>query len=256
MNLLDLPKECIAAVISFTSPHDACRISAVSKLLKSAADSDPAWERFLHEEHRLFIDRSSSSRFSKKQLFLHSPLLIDDGRMSFWMEKRSGKKCFMLSARKLEITWADSPDIWSWISIPDSRFEEVAALGMICSLEIRGKISTSLLSKGTSYEAYLLFKEKETGAFGFQNQPVKTSFGSTRNSLLPNNRQECLVHTYKSPRPPREDGWLEIKLGEYYVGFDEEEEELEMSMLEISYCDWKGGIIVQGIEIRPKAEIF
>ncbi|ESQ28583.1 hypothetical protein EUTSA_v10019836mg, partial [Eutrema salsugineum] len=152
--------------------------------------------------------------------FLHSPLLIDDGRMSFWMEKRSGKKCFMLSARELEITWADSPDIWSWISIPDSRFEVVAALGMICWLEIRGK----------------------------------TSFGSTRN-LLPNNRQECLVHTYGSPRPPREDGWLEIKLGEYYVGFDEEEE-LEMSMFETSYCDWKGGIIVQGIEIRPKAEML
>ncbi|XP_024009801.1 putative F-box protein PP2-B12 [Eutrema salsugineum] len=127
--------------------------------------------------------------------FLHSPLLIDDGRMSFWMEKRSGKKCFMLSARELEITWADSPDIWSWISIPDSRFEVVAALGMICWLEIRGT------------------------------------------------------------RPPREDGWLEIKLGEYYVGFDEEEE-LEMSMFETSYCDWKGGIIVQGIEIRPKAEML
>ncbi|KAG2240228.1 hypothetical protein Bca4012_014766 [Brassica carinata] len=105
MNLLDLPEECIAAVISFTSPHDACRISAVSKLLRSAADSNAAWERFLPSDPRLVNDHSLST-VSIKQLFLRlceSPPLTDDGRTSFWMEKRSGKKCWMLSARKLEI---------------------------------------------------------------------------------------------------------------------------------------------------------
>ncbi|KAH0923357.1 hypothetical protein HID58_023375, partial [Brassica napus] len=55
MNLLDLPEECIAAVISFTSPQDACRISAVSKLLRSAADSNSAWERFLPSDPRLLV---------------------------------------------------------------------------------------------------------------------------------------------------------------------------------------------------------
>ncbi|CAH8272118.1 unnamed protein product [Arabidopsis lyrata] len=48
----------------------------------------------------------------------------------------------------------------------------------------------------------------------------------------------------------REDGWLEIGVGEYYVGSDDEE--LEMSVLETIEGGWKGGIIVQGIEIRPK----
>lgn len=38
----------------------------------------------------------------------------------------------------------------------------------------------------------------------------------------------------------REDGWLEIELGEYFVGFDEEE--LEMSVLETREGGWKGGI--------------
>ena len=47
-----------------------------------------------------------------------------------------------------------------------------------------------------------------------------------------------------------EDGWLEIELGEYYVGFDEEE--LVMSVLETREGGWEGGIIVQEIEIRPK----
>ncbi|KAL9811381.1 putative phloem protein [Arabidopsis thaliana] len=192
MNFLDLPEECIAAVISFTSPYDACRISAVSKLLRSAADSNNTWERFLPSDYRMCID-NSLSRFSNKQLFLRfceSPLLIEDGRTSFWMEKRSGKKCWMLSARKLDIVWVDSPEFWIWVSIPDSRFEEVAGLLMVCWFEIRG--------------------------------------------------------TQES----REDGWLEIELGEYYVGFDDEE--IEMSVLETREGGWKGGIIVQGIEIRPK----
>ncbi|KAL9280509.1 putative phloem protein [Arabidopsis thaliana] len=192
MNFLDLPEECIATMISFTSPFDACRISAVSKLLRSAADSNTTWERFLPSDYRMYID-NSLSRFSNKQLFLRfceSPLLIEDGRTSFWMEKRSGKKCWMLSARKLDIVWVDSPEFWIWVSIPDSRFEEVAGLLMVCWFEIRG--------------------------------------------------------TQES----REDGWLEIELGEYYVGFDDEE--IEMSVLETREGGWKGGIIVQGIEIRPK----
>ena len=82
MNFLDLPEECIATMISFTSPFDACRISAVSKLLRSAADSNTTWERFLPSDYRMYID-NSLSRFSNKQLFLRfceSPLLIEDGR--------------------------------------------------------------------------------------------------------------------------------------------------------------------------------
>lgn len=144
MNFLDLQEECIATVISFTIPHNACRISPVSKLLRSAADSNAVWERFLPSDPRLVNDHSLY-RVSNKQLFLRlceSPLFIDDGRTSFWMEKRSRKKCRMLSSRKLEIVWVDSPEYWSWISIPDSRFEEVAALLMVCCFEIRGNIST------------------------------------------------------------------------------------------------------------------
>ncbi|CAD5332584.1 unnamed protein product [Arabidopsis thaliana] len=248
MNFLDLPEECIATMISFTSPFDACRISAVSKLLRSAADSNTTWERFLPSDYRMYID-NSLSRFSNKQLFLRfceSPLLIEDGRTSFWMEKRSGKKCWMLSARKLDIVWVDSPEFWIWVSIPDSRFEEVAGLLMVCWFEIRGKISTSLLSKATNYSAYLVFKEQEMGSFGFESLPLEVSFRSTRTEVYNNRRVFLKSGTQES----REDGWLEIELGEYYVGFDDEE--IEMSVLETREGGWKGGIIVQGIEIRPK----
>ncbi|KAF3594581.1 hypothetical protein DY000_02026112 [Brassica cretica] len=164
----------------------------VTSLSRRDAESNAAWEKFLPFDPRLVVDHSLS-RLSNNHLFLRfceSPLLIDDGRT---LLERSGKKCWMLSARKLEIVWVDSPEYWLWISIPDSRlnsfqngrehstvkhwFEEVAALLMVCWFEIRGNISSSMLSKGTVYGAYLVFKEGEIGAFGFRSQPLETRFG-------------------------------------------------------------------------------
>lgn len=49
----------------------------------------------------------------------------------------------------------------------------------------------------------------------------------------------------------REDGWMEIELGEYFVK-NGEEGELEMSITEVKSGNWKGGLVIQGMEIRPK----
>ena len=40
---------------------------------------------------------------------------------SFKIEKASGKKSYLLSARELYITWADEPMYWSWKHVPESR---------------------------------------------------------------------------------------------------------------------------------------
>ncbi|XAR48351.1 hypothetical protein NMG60_11031154 [Bertholletia excelsa] len=49
----------------------------------------------------------------------------------------------------------------------------------------------------------------------------------------------------------RGDGWMEVELGEYYHEGGEERE-LEMSLMEVKGGHWKTGLVVQGIEIRPK----
>ncbi|KAF7847814.1 hypothetical protein BT93_L2548 [Corymbia citriodora subsp. variegata] len=46
-------------------------------------------------------------------------------------------------------------------------------------------------------------------------------------------------------------GWLEIELGEFWTR-DGEDGEVEMSVLETKGGNWKGGLIVEGIKIRPK----
>jgi len=81
----NLPEGCIATILSFTSPRDACRLSLVSSTFRSAAASDAVWDRFLPSDFHTLLSQSSSSSFpSKKDLYLHlcqNPLLIDHGKM-------------------------------------------------------------------------------------------------------------------------------------------------------------------------------
>ncbi|KAE8711571.1 hypothetical protein F3Y22_tig00110283pilonHSYRG00016 [Hibiscus syriacus] len=284
-DLTDLPQDCIAAIISFTSPRDACRLSLVSTTLKSVSESDAVWESFLPSEYQaslpLFICCPS-----KKQLYLslaENPLLIDGGRKSLQFERGSGKKIYMLAARDLSIVWGDTPTYWRWISMPESRFEEVAELINVCWFEIRGKIAISMLSSMTHYKAYLVFKPT-TGVYGFDFQPAEVSFGvvgtegckktvyldddrgvSQRYQIVPRRiglfaRSRLFGFQTSVPTTAatdddqypkvRADAWLEIELGEF-VNDGCTDGELEMSVLEVKGGHWKGGLIVQGIEIRP-----
>ncbi|XP_024445662.1 putative F-box protein PP2-B12 [Populus trichocarpa] len=141
-----LPEGCIANVLSFTSPLAACRLSIVSPLFRSAAETGAFWERFLPRD---LLSESDSPLLvsSKKQLYLSlcgNPILIEDGKKSFSLEKKSGKKLYTLSARDLGIAWGDAPEYWGWTSDPGSRFSEVAHLLCVCWLEISSKINTSM----------------------------------------------------------------------------------------------------------------
>ncbi|XP_044498589.1 putative F-box protein PP2-B12 [Mangifera indica] len=98
-----LPEDCIAAIISFTTPRDACRLSLVSSIFKSAAESDIVWECFLPHDYKSIISYSSSPPYllslpSKKELFLSlcdHMIMIDDGQTVFYMRKQSGKKYYV-----------------------------------------------------------------------------------------------------------------------------------------------------------------
>ncbi|KAB2085580.1 hypothetical protein ES319_A05G407900v1 [Gossypium barbadense] len=172
LDLSALPLDCITLIISFTSPRDACRLSLVSTALNSATESDAVWESFLPSQFQALIP-SSLSFSSKKQLYLslcENPLLIEAGRKSFWLDRVSGKKCYMLSPRDLSIIWSDTPDYWRWVSIPEARFDEVAELLSVCWFEIRGKISISMLSPMTHYKVVrevLICNQKKNDGDGY-----------------------------------------------------------------------------------------
>nr|XP_011459866.1 PREDICTED: F-box protein PP2-B10-like [Fragaria vesca subsp. vesca] len=150
----------------------------------SAIESDQVWEKFLpspHLIHAIESQSTSSSTFvpakSKKEFYLalcDNSVLMDNGKMSFSLDKWSGKKCYMICARELFIVWAqDKSRYWSWISVAESRFKEVASLDEVCWLEIRGKIDMSILSPWTLYKAYLVYKLTKRH-YGF-NVPVEVA---------------------------------------------------------------------------------
>ncbi|KAG5244480.1 F-box protein [Salix suchowensis] len=288
MPLNDLPEGCIANALSFTTPQDVGRLSAVSPIFMSAAVSDVVWERFLPRDLESILSTSPdgsrllASAASKKELYFslcENPVLVDNGRKSFSLEKKSGKKCCRLSARDLLITWGDAPRYWTWYSDPASRFPEVAELISVCWLEIRAKINTGMLSPTTLHTAYLVLKfSRDTYCDGLDDQPVEVAmkldgeesctrtvswnaerrwgqvFRNARWSFAffsSSSRRSVLTRESDGHYPQeRGDGWLEIELGEFFTK-EGKDEELEIRVFDGS-SHWKRGLIVEGIEIRPK----
>ncbi|KAK7356769.1 hypothetical protein VNO80_16045 [Phaseolus coccineus] len=257
MEFEGLPEGSIADILSRTTPIDACRLSLVSKLFRSAADSDAVWERFLPSDYHSIISQSLLPNYpSKKALYLalsDHPVILDQGKKSFQMEKKSGKKCYMLAARALSIVWGDTNEYWNWLRHPNSRFPEVAILIEVCWLEIRGVLKTLTLSPDTKYAAYFVFKMINTHDFEDIFVELSVNFdgdhGSSKNVCLdPFDNDDDERGAAGLQRPSvRSDGLLEIEMGEFFnIGI---ENEVHMSVMEVKEGTWKSGLVVEGIEV-------
>ncbi|CAN6252856.1 unnamed protein product [Urochloa humidicola] len=274
-----LPEELISAALSLTTPLDASRAAAVSRDFRAAADSDDAWSRFVPRDLPSLADGElcGPEPASKKGRFLRlsdRPLLLADGLMSMWLDRETGAKCYMLSARSLHISWGDTPRYWRWIPLPEScRFSEGAELRFVWWLEIRGKIHSKMLSQDTTYASYIVFRlaDKSYGLDLPSQEASITIAGSTttrgvclQRGILHENNEDCAglrgpfgrryhracgAHLVFPKR--RTDGWMELKLGEFYVK-DCDTGEVCMNLMETKGGKSKAGLIVQGIEIRPK----
>ncbi|KAL1221110.1 putative F-box protein PP2-B8 [Cardamine amara subsp. amara] len=264
VSLDDLPEECISIIISFTSPRDAFALASVSKTFESAVQSDTVWDKFIPPEYESLVISRSQDFSSKKDLYFalcHKSVLIDDGKKSLWVEKANGKRCIMLSAMHLSITWGDCPQSWEWISIPESRFETVAELVEVRLFEIRGRIKSCILSSRTRYAAYIVFKKGDM-CYGLKEVAIEVVVGVVGKNLEEScRRYVCFDEAMDEPflrrknlvKPVwREDGWMEIKIGELFnEGGLMNNDEIEMVALENKQRNWKRGLIIQGIEIRP-----
>ncbi|XP_047078375.1 F-box protein PP2-B10-like [Lolium rigidum] len=283
-----LPEELLSAALARTSTRDACRAAAVSPAFRAAADSDAVWACFLPRALPPLADGELADALPrKKDLFLRlsdRPVLLPDRRVSMWLDRESGAKCYMLSARDLTIIWGDTPQYWTWIPLADSRFSEGAQLRDVCWFEIRGKIQSKMLSEDTTYAAYIVFKlEERSIGLDYPAQEASVSVGGTSLTRkvcfhgydddgeaggVPENYRPIMFPPQqrvrrRNGRPvphgenvgqpqKRADGWMELELGEF---FNEggEDGEVSFSLMEIKGGHWKSGLIVQGIEVRRKA---
>ncbi|KAL6535274.1 hypothetical protein OROMI_026648 [Orobanche minor] len=258
-NFQALPVDCIAIVLSMTSPKDACRLSLVMPLFRSAAEADAVWERFLPHDYRDLVSRSidDGDSFlpnfrSKKELYLYhcdNPIVIDvDGRKKLW------------------------PPPW------------LARLG-VGWLDVGCKINTSLLSSKTTYVAYLVFIPESIKMRHFEPRYAKATVGISgkdgaikrticldikgkhsyihpilRHHVRVGHPRACIFRRVDGCRDERisseypkfrRDKWMEVELGELFVD-GSEYRDMEINLTEPSGEDWNRGITVAGIEIRPK----
>ncbi|GLT28433.1 hypothetical protein SLA2020_033680 [Shorea laevis] len=233
-NFDDLPNECLALIISLTSPLDACRSSLVSKSFNSAASSDTLWDKFLLADYQNLVPASPSFS-SLKSLYLtlcDHPVLIEVGTSQL-------RGVILLV-------------YWRWISIADSRFPEVAKLLVVCWFEITRRIDSCNLSLMTRYNAFLLFK-LVANAEGFENKPIEATLrlGGTqvsRRIVYVMDSGDVVVQNGDQYPKVRGDGWFEVELGEFFNGGELEELEIHI----FSYDGYSvGGLYVQGIDIGP-----
>ncbi|KAL5997043.1 hypothetical protein ACLOJK_007971 [Asimina triloba] len=163
------PKEsCISHILSFTSPLDVSRSSAVSTLFRSASQSDAVWEKFLPLDYPQILSTSptsSSLHFSsKKDIFFrlcNYPILLNGSRK--WEKMlciacKGAFDCMERYSKALEMDF--------------SGIGEVAELLGVNWLEISGKFHIHLLSSKATYAAFLVLKFTED-ALGLDQYPVE-----------------------------------------------------------------------------------
>ncbi|XP_011656734.2 putative F-box protein PP2-B8 [Cucumis sativus] len=150
-----------------------------------------------------------------------------------------------------------------------NRFGEVVVLLDICLLEVSGKISCRMLSPATTYAAYFVFKMKKRKYYGFNLDPVEAMLGvvgddchgknvcldpdldspSWLHQFLPWAESNQNMSEFEQPNW-RSDGLFEIELGEFQT--NGKDDEVEVILREDNRCSPKSGLVVVGIDIRPK----
>ncbi|KAG8369683.1 hypothetical protein BUALT_Bualt14G0039300 [Buddleja alternifolia] len=131
--------------------------------------------------------------------------------------------------------------------VEDIRFSEVATLRSIGWIHIQGKIKTQLLSKNTTYAAYLVFWLGQMDGLKSSNTVIRFindhAKDSTNNEHYESRATGKIAHK-------RGDGWMEIEMGKFYNGCGDDGE-VEAWLIEVNSPHVKSGLVVEGIEFRP-----
>ncbi|CAL5412869.1 unnamed protein product [Camellia sinensis] len=173
---------------------------------------------------------------------LQSGVFLNQKRKKYWVERKTNSNCFMLYARDLSITWAQDNRYWHWPCLNETSNEsiDVAELLNVCWLDIHGKFETANLSHGVAYEVVFVVMLKDP-SYGWEvpvNLRLITPDGTTQQ------HQENLM---QKPRGQ----WIEIPAGEFRMS-PEKIEDIQFSLYEYNGGQWKRGLVIKGVAIRPK----
>ncbi|KAK8684945.1 hypothetical protein V6N13_040959 [Hibiscus sabdariffa] len=108
-----------------------------------------------------------------------------------------------------------------------------------------------MLSPDTNYGAYLVFKLRDQDTIGFRQRPVGLNVNPE--GVASREERKVSLDPEDKPRHVRErgDGWMEVEMGEFFnERGNNGSVEFMLKQIDTSYP--KQGLIIEGIEIRPK----
>ncbi|KAK2991703.1 hypothetical protein RJ640_019495 [Escallonia rubra] len=186
------------------------------------------------------IDWSSVEKLPDQ---LYAGVFLNQKRKKYWVDRTSHHNCFMVFARDLAITWADDERFWQWAIFKETSdaFVEVAELLNVCWLEIRGRFETTKLSPGIVYEVFFVVMLKDH-AYGWE-VPVQFKL------ILPDDSSQEHKENFMNKQKGQ---WIEILAGKFMATPDKVGD-IEFSLCGCEGRNWKKGLVVKGVAIRPEA---
>ncbi|KAL0367424.1 UNVERIFIED_CONTAM: F-box protein PP2-B11 [Sesamum radiatum] len=164
-----------------------------------------------------------------------------------FLDRRTGKMCYLVGARGLTISWGDNSEYWRWTSDTGSRFQEVAELRYVWWLDIRGRINARMLSPHTMYSAFLVFKLADHSS-GLEQINAIVRFIKFQPDEVVEGRALTVNLQDVENLVSRGNGWMEVEIGQFYI---QEGDEGEVEGRLLNTVNLKRGLIVEGIEFRP-----
>uniref|UniRef100_A0A1J3JM45 Uncharacterized protein PHLOEM PROTEIN 2-LIKE A7 n=1 Tax=Noccaea caerulescens TaxID=107243 RepID=A0A1J3JM45_NOCCA len=163
------------------------------------------------------------------------------------VKREADSKCFMVPARKLEISHSEKLRNWIWSSIyeaPNEAAIEIAMLNEVYWLHISGNFHTRNLTPGTNYEVVFLVSLDDTSS-GWE-KPVNLSL-----KLVDQDGTESLQERTTSLEDHIGENWVDILAGVLVAPPRKAAAKMTFTMYQYVTDDRKSGLVVKGVAIRP-----
>ncbi|KAH9570875.1 hypothetical protein CY35_02G063900 [Sphagnum magellanicum] len=252
MNLADLPEDCIATIISHTTPIDAARLTRVCSAFKRAIESDAVWENFLPSDYKTTLKTWPSSGSKKKDIVMTmaNGVFLDQGLQKYVLLRRTRGVCRVLSVEAMNVAGGQDTRFWRWEQSRSSCFGKIAHLLAVCWLEINGTWSCSLPPGSYTAVWRLRIANPQGGRFHFLSWKLPLTFCISIGDGEAVERQLSLSQV---PSGGFQE-WFEFEVGEITIkGSTSTVKQVDVmyAVRETDCTYWKGGLFVDCLTLRP-----
>ncbi|KAJ0980804.1 hypothetical protein J5N97_009059 [Dioscorea zingiberensis] len=159
-----------------------------------------------------------------------------------------------IPARGLNISWGNDCRFWKFVDAPKDGssgliFLDAAELVQVNWLEVRGRIDLEhrekIFSPWKTYEIFYIIKFKND-AFGWDACPISLELKA------PNGQKVKRSEHFERYNKKSSEDWHHVFGGEFSTGPELKGSRVNFAMLENKTSYWKGGMILHGVQIKPK----